>query len=704
MEFATESGDIEITQHAIIDDKNMDLDIISINTSRDVGADDTASFNIVLVYKDKWYYNIRSNDFVKISLGRGYEAEPVLFGLVDSVQKSWEFIDLEPVRTINISGRGFNKATIQFGIGAIEEIDQSYKVEGFFDSQSDAFSQSSPSEVIKAVFNFYADKGINMQFANGNTWRSYVKTIFIDSGIEESLMNLRNYYTYQGGLWDYIKELRNAPFNEAYWEVVDGNPTFIVRPTPFNPEYWNSLNLITLDDIDLVNANMGRNDLETYTVFQAKSENFVNKFNLTLGLPVWYKPHYRKYGIRRLSAESKYAPYGEIPDYLRTGYTTDGRKVYDKDYFGFDASQYTESEMGMLKPGLDAGANAANMYSNMTEHMGLSPVEARLGLSPQQFIFDKVNAEYNQETLQKIDGANAISNFRGGSSSFNQVSQKTIDLFNWNIKNADMESGLVTVKGHVKYKVGERLFMKSTAMEYYIENVGHQFIYNENWTTNLEVTRGLLPQDRFTSPWNEWAIFTENDVAEIMGIDPSEIIAPYEPTPDLEDTPKPTEPTEKPKEPTPTPGEVTISDNLKYMGNGLIFPVPANVQTRVTSTFGKRSAPTAGASTNHQGVDYSVPQRTPLVAPFDGEIVRADFGANGGGGWAQIKGKDGLIVGYIHVNEHLVKKGDKVKAGQVIAYSGGQKGTKGAGTSTGAHLHLEVKKDGVYVNPEHYFK
>ena len=162
VEFATESGDIQIEQKAQLHDHNMDFDILSINTTRDIGGDDCATFNIELVYKDKWYENINGNDFVKIEFGRGYPAKPILFGMVDTVYKSFAFIDLKVIRTIRISGRGFNKALIQFGIGAVQEVTALHQNMGFFGGQDVGFGLNNAANVIKTVLDFYTNKGIDM--------------------------------------------------------------------------------------------------------------------------------------------------------------------------------------------------------------------------------------------------------------------------------------------------------------------------------------------------------------------------------------------------------------------------------------------------------------------------------------------------------------------------------------------------------------
>jgi len=85
----------------------------------------------------------------------------------------------------------------------------------------------------------------------------------------------------------------------------------------------------------------------------------------------------------------------------------------------------------------------------------------------------------------------------------------------------------------------------------------------------------------------------------------------------------------------------------------------------------------------HTGVDYAVPEGTDVLAVADGIIDKATWGKSYG---TQLVQKlDGGWFIYAHLSKALVKPGDKVKAGQVIAKSGN------TGNSTGAHLHVELR-------------
>lgn len=100
----------------------------------------------------------------------------------------------------------------------------------------------------------------------------------------------------------------------------------------------------------------------------------------------------------------------------------------------------------------------------------------------------------------------------------------------------------------------------------------------------------------------------------------------------------------------------------------------------------------------HDGIDFGVRQGTELRATASGVIRNNDAGARDGAG-VDITTPDGWTVRHWHVSKFLLPNGSTVNAGDVIALSGGAKGTWGAGFSTGAHLHWGVKTGARYVDP-----
>ena len=116
----------------------------------------------------------------------------------------------------------------------------------------------------------------------------------------------------------------------------------------------------------------------------------------------------------------------------------------------------------------------------------------------------------------------------------------------------------------------------------------------------------------------------------------------------------------------------------------------------ITSKFGYRTAPTAGASTNHPSIDIGAPQGTPVKASDGGTVIYAGWNS-GYGNSVGVKHANGMVTYYNHLYAYNVKVGDQVGQGQQV----GQVGS--TGISTGPHLDFKIlDADGNPVNPEEY--
>lgn len=135
------------------------------------------------------------------------------------------------------------------------------------------------------------------------------------------------------------------------------------------------------------------------------------------------------------------------------------------------------------------------------------------------------------------------------------------------------------------------------------------------------------------------------------------------------------------------------SDTYASNTGGLRWPL--RVKGRISSNFGARTSPTAGASTNHQGIDIAVSAGTPIVAAGDGTVVTASYSPSAGN-YVMIYHGNSLYTVYMHASTLAVSEGATVKQGDVIAYVGS------TGVSTGAHLHFGISVNGAYVNPLNY--
>ncbi len=115
---------------------------------------------------------------------------------------------------------------------------------------------------------------------------------------------------------------------------------------------------------------------------------------------------------------------------------------------------------------------------------------------------------------------------------------------------------------------------------------------------------------------------------------------------------------------------------------------------KISSGYGRRKHPVLGYSKNHKGVDFAAPMGTPIPAGGSGRVVARNW-YGGYGRYIKIKHNGTYSTAYGHLSRFHpnVKVGSYVNQGQVIGYVGS------TGMSTGPHLHYEIIKNGVQVNP-----
>jgi murein DD-endopeptidase MepM/ murein hydrolase activator NlpD len=136
----------------------------------------------------------------------------------------------------------------------------------------------------------------------------------------------------------------------------------------------------------------------------------------------------------------------------------------------------------------------------------------------------------------------------------------------------------------------------------------------------------------------------------------------------------------------------TVSPDREWDGS---FAPPVNAET--SDVFGVERVFNGSVQSTHQGLDFRVPSGTPVAATNSGRVILAQplfFEGN----CIVIDHGQGLLTLYLHLSKFLVKEGDVVKKGQQIGLSGG------TGRATGPHLHLAVRWQGVYLNPQTLLK
>ena len=116
------------------------------------------------------------------------------------------------------------------------------------------------------------------------------------------------------------------------------------------------------------------------------------------------------------------------------------------------------------------------------------------------------------------------------------------------------------------------------------------------------------------------------------------------------------------------------------------------VKAQISDVFGTSRTFNGKTQSVHQGLDYAVPEGTPVAALNSGTVLLAQslfFEGN----CVVLDHGQGLLTLYMHLSKIEVKEGDRIKSGEKVGLSGG------TGRATGPHLHVAVRWQGVYLNP-----
>ena len=128
-----------------------------------------------------------------------------------------------------------------------------------------------------------------------------------------------------------------------------------------------------------------------------------------------------------------------------------------------------------------------------------------------------------------------------------------------------------------------------------------------------------------------------------------------------------------------------------------IQPINNEDLRRMASGYGWRTDPFTKTRRKHKGMDFSAPTGTPIYATSDGKVIRVDGRAPGYGKHIRIDHGFGYVTLYAHLSKYNVRRGQEVKRGDVIGFVGN------TGRSVAPHLHYEIRKDGVAVNPINFY-
>ena len=128
-----------------------------------------------------------------------------------------------------------------------------------------------------------------------------------------------------------------------------------------------------------------------------------------------------------------------------------------------------------------------------------------------------------------------------------------------------------------------------------------------------------------------------------------------------------------------------------------IQPISNSDLKRMASGYGWSTDPFTKKRKRHWGMDFSAERGSPIYATGDGKISRADNRAAGFGNHVRIDHGFGYVSIYAHMDNISVRRGNRVKRGDIIGYVGS------SGRSVAPHLHYEITKDGKKINPINFY-
>ena len=198
---------------------------------------------------------------------------------------------------------------------------------------------------------------------------------------------------------------------------------------------------------------------------------------------------------------------------------------------------------------------------------------------------------------------------------------------------------------------------------------------------NIQANATLNVGDRLVIPGTRAAAAKPNAASTVASAKPTAAVAPKEP-----------EPVQSASVVTPAPESAEVKDAAKTAeGTGALpkFRWPAN--GRVIAGYG----PTTNGQQN-DGINIALPENTPVKAAEDGVVAYAGNELKGYGNLVLVRHPNGYVTAYAHAKELLVKRGDQVKRGQVIARSGQ------TGNVNAPQLHFEIRKGASPLDPTRF--
>ncbi|AAX92303.1 tail morphogenetic protein [Staphylococcus phage Twort] len=563
-------------------------------------ADDSAVFVLTLAGDTHWDKLLMINDIVKIFVNPSMEDDTegqVLIGMISSVNNVGSYGNNQ--KAYRITGQSFSKPFMKFGLGVMREVNAFLPMAGWLeDGEGEGkikFTGSSSHEVMKQILDRFVPymryKYPNKQGKPISNLTEYFMWDNLESWDEyENIRDVTPFINFDGSLSDLMDFTTAKPFNEKFYRnnKEQGKTELVLRRTPFNPTQWRALEYTVVETEDLIEEDVGKNDVETYSIFNVTNSMMYKQIDAK----VFSKPQYHKelvdrYGYSRLEVENPFifdedksttdeesndndtgqelGSYDKVVNDLnnmgRDNISRNTEKMVSKlartyrnirkdkakkivDYYvgngklpkseyekivgrTIESEQEQDKRPEATKESVSKILN--DVFKNNEDYKNKEKKNEAIGKLSKDFKYgNKAKSKKLVDKLEKTQGATKdkdIESFIKDLANLSNVSADTGSnpsdspllifskmLFNWYHNNPNFFSGEITVLGHPKYDLGQRLFVKDNQRnemwEFYVESVQHKFSYKEGYITILGVTRGLksatIPEGskyRFAEPW-----------------------------------------------------------------------------------------------------------------------------------------------------------------------------------------------------------
>ncbi len=569
-------------------------------------ADDSAVFVLTLAGDTYWDKLLMINDIVKIFVNPSLEddtEEQVLIGMISSVNNVGSYGNNQ--KAYRITGQSFSKPFMKFGLGVMREVNAFLPMAGWLeDGEGEGkikFTGSSSHEVMKQILDRFVPymkyKYPNKQGKPISNLTEYFMWDNLESWDEyENIRDVTPFINFDGSLSDLMDFTTAKPFNEKFYRnnKEQGKTELVLRRTPFNPTQWRSLEYTVVETEDLIEEDVGKNDVETYSIFNVTNSMMYKQIDAK----VFSKPQYHKelvdrYGYTRLEVENPFifdedksttdeesndndtgqelGTYDKVVKDLNNmgranisrntekmvsklartyrnirkdkakkivDYYVENGKVPQEEYEKIvgrtveseqEQDKRPEATKGSVINILDGIFKKEDDYKNKEKKnkaIGKLSKEFRFGnRAKSKKLIDKLDKTRGatkdkdiESFIKELAGLSNVSADTGSDPSDSPLLIFSKMLFNWYHNNPNFFSGEITVLGHPKYDLGQRVFVKDNQRdemwEFYVESVQHKFSYKEGYITILGVTRGLksatIPEGskyRFAKPWGDSSNF-----------------------------------------------------------------------------------------------------------------------------------------------------------------------------------------------------